>query len=531
MLLLNRIMANKLIKNMNLNSYSHKLLESFLKLKSKIISKEHSEILRSKLFSNDNYHELVYKIQKLYLLIQKNNEGLDKLLKSGMKNDGVNKAKNDLFIRVLDNDYEKQNKQANCNGNDIAIQSDAFKDYPSFTFQGNLNSQFMSDKAKTHINNKRIYVLELKETICSINIDIRFYSDASPFNKNHAHYKKMKRILNRVLFVIEFFKGNACSKRDNLVFDLFLVDCKKTLPSKKKQNLDEESINSGYTMFFGDNTKTIVIYRDEEMEKLIIHEMIHFFYLDFYSLNIDLSAVLNVNPNLEFIPNESYTELITIIMHTSLLPIENRLIKIGSKEKDLKNLNTKVKLKETFYLALELLFNEILFGYFQCAKILYQYNINFSHTFFQPFHKNPDLKIMFYQKSCILSYFFIKIALLTNFDKTIEFYFKHQINYKINIQETTKQAYKNLIFDSLNSDEYQNNIQNSLDLINSKIFTKAVISKLTKKCRHKTKSGNRVTKSKHSKKMKKCMRKSKRFFKNDFKDVLLLNTRMSIVEL
>jgi hypothetical protein len=525
-------MADKLIKNMKLNPYSHKLLASFLKLKSKIITKENSEKLRSKLFSNDNYHEFVYKIQKLYLSIHKNREDLDKLLKSIMKNKEANTS--DLFVQVLDNDYEKHltlnNEKAKYN---------AKGDYSKFTFHGNLNSQFMSETARKHINNSRIYVIELKETICDIKVELRFYSDTTPFDKKHAHYKKMVRILNRILFVIAFFKEHTCDKNEHLVFDLFLVDCKKRLPSKKKLNLGEESINSGYTMFFGDNSKTIVIYRDEEMEKLIIHEMIHFFYLDFYSLNIEISTLLNVSPNLEFIPNESFAELITIIMHTSLLPIENKLIKIGNKgsqqtrENDLKRLNTKVKLKETFYLALELLLNEILFGYFQCAKILYQYNINYSNVFFQPYHKNPDKKIMFYQKSCILSYFFIKIALLTNFDKTIEFYFKYQTNYKINTEEPTKLFYKDLIFDSLKATEYQDNIQNALDLINSKIFTKSVMSKLTKKCQHKTNPTNRklMTNTKHSKKMKKCLRKSKRFFKNDFTDILLLNTRMSIVEL
>ena len=92
--------------------------------------------------------------------------------------------------------------------------------------------------------------------------------------------------------------------------------------------LDQESINSGFTTFFNDanNTKTIIIYRGEEMEKLVIHELIHFFFLDFKYLKIDLSQILNVSPNTEFIPNESFTEFLTIIIQSSIMPIESIFI-------------------------------------------------------------------------------------------------------------------------------------------------------------------------------------------------------------
>ena len=117
------------------------------------------------------------------------------------------------------------------------------------------------------------------------------------------------------------------------MFDLFLIDSPKTLPTSRLEPLDQDSINSGFTTFFNDgkNTKTIIIYRGEEMEKLVIHELIHFFFLDFKHFIVNLSLVLNVSPNTEFISNEAFTEYLTIIIQSGLIPIETQFKKSKSK--------------------------------------------------------------------------------------------------------------------------------------------------------------------------------------------------------
>lgn len=508
-------------KELKLNDYSLSLLTQFQKLKVNFKDKN----LRKTLFNNKEYHSFISLVQNKYLKSVETDKIVNEIMSSAINQN------NEFNFNLLNNEFEQKHGSTNN----------------LFTYPESFHSDFMSKKVANVLNKNRIYIVNFNYNLCGVKLELGFFTQTkwfSEFKKNDSKsketqrlYQKIIRILRRIIFVIDFFKENTCSKNEILKFDLFLVNPEKKLPKKRLSKLTGENINSGYTTFYNDanNTKTIIIYRDEELEKLVIHEMIHFFYLDFNKLSINLSKYLNVTPSLEFIPNESYTEFVTMLIHTSIIPIENEFKKgIERSQKGVSILNTNdiytkgIDKKVMFYHSIELLFNEILFGYFQCAKILFQYNIHQVSDFFKPYKNSCSKKVFFWQVSCILSYFFIKVSLFSNLSNSINFFLTNQQHFKINTDSIVKNDYETLIKNSLQNNEYQQNIQICIEKLEKIIFNKKINKQITRKC-----------KNKRSKNINKCAANTKSTFKirkslkgkqSGYSNIVL-TTRMSLFEL
>lgn len=111
-----------------------------------------------------------------------------------------------------------------------------------------------------------------------------------------------------VVNVISTDNNNSCSKK--MTISLFLVDVPKELPMIGSDIISPEHVNSGYTYTCKENNE-IVIYREEEWFKVLIHESFHAYGLDFSAYNMDkyqerLTSMFNVN--IEILPYEAYCE-------------------------------------------------------------------------------------------------------------------------------------------------------------------------------------------------------------------------------
>ena len=171
-----------------------------------------------------------------------------------------------------------------------------------------IESRFSSKQFSHLAKNECVISIKIVFKICNTNIDVCFHCLEKDFtikSKRANLMLKIKRILTRISFVILFFQESSCSKTENLNMNLFLFNLNKKLPKNRHETLDTENVNSGFTTFYHNQNKNIVIFRDEEMDKLIIHELIHFYYLDFHLIDINLSEYINVSSSTEFIPNES----------------------------------------------------------------------------------------------------------------------------------------------------------------------------------------------------------------------------------
>ena len=242
------------------------------------------------------------------------------------------------------------------------------------------------------INNNKIYIYEFEEK--KINIDL-------------------------ICFLVIFIENLANMfgiKHNKLNLTLLGTPQKKLITNKKF--LGPENINSGSTYY----NHRVFLWRIEEMYKVLIHELIHFYGFD-HNLFMRTLSENNLNKHCidgEDRENEAYTESFALIIHTFIL---SKFLKID------------------FF---ELIKYEINFSLYQCKKILNFFKIeNVKDIIYNNTCGNP-----INQKTSVFSYFLIKTSLIMNLKTIMDFIYKNDHS-----------KFQNLIKESLES--------NNMDIINN----------------------------------------------------------------
>jgi hypothetical protein len=189
---------------------------------------------------------------------------------------------------------------------------------------------------------------------------------------------------------------NYKSTKNNQI-NILLSNQKKEFTSKNL--LTSQNINSGSSI----KSINVNVWRFEEVYKVLIHELVHFFGLD-YNIYTHFDNLENNVNNLFCFDgknniNESYTEFIAIIIHTMIIS------KYTNLEFD------------------KLLEKELSFSLFQCAKILKYFEFENINELFD--NKICSKKIN--QTTSVISYFIIKTALLVNFNEILQYLDDHNI--------------------------------------------------------------------------------------------------------
>jgi hypothetical protein len=123
------------------------------------------------------------------------------------------------------------------------------------------NNNFLSHKFKILIKK----FIKIKTSICYNNNNIYIYNDT-------YEERKINKIINKIKIIINYLNNFIEIKGMKLY--IILSDIKKNLINKKYL-LDGDNVNSGLC-----SNSYIFIWREEELFKVLIHEMIHFFKLD-----------------------------------------------------------------------------------------------------------------------------------------------------------------------------------------------------------------------------------------------------------
>jgi hypothetical protein len=185
-------------------------------------------------------------------------------------------------------------------------------------------------------------------------------------------------------------------KKESLYVKLivFLGKQKKYIPLGNEADdpniISPDNVNSGSTI----RETIVMIWREEEFYKVLIHELIHYFCVDFYlsddvynKINKVFTKIFTIN-GIDRV-NESYTEALAISIH-SIIYSQIKNIKFS-----------------------EVLAYEILFSNFQIAKLLR----------YMKFRKYEDIthkKISQMTSAC--SYYIVKCMFLTNYHKLLQFW-------------------------------------------------------------------------------------------------------------
>ena len=159
--------------------------------------------------------------------------------------------------------------------------------------------------------------------------------------------------------------------------------------------LAPDNINSGSTI----KGHSIMLWRKEEIYKVLIHELIHFYGIDFYVYDKNYSTVEKYLDNNFCIhgfdrPNESYTETLAILFHTMFVS------KYVGENLDI------------------LLWKEFVHSLIQVGKILDFYKLK-SITDVQKL--DSQCKSTLHQKTSVFSYYIIKSSFLLNLQNFLIF--------------------------------------------------------------------------------------------------------------
>lgn len=337
------------------------------------------------------------------------------------------------YINYLDNIYNETNKIKIIDLEDFKIVNEDVLNNNSRSILKSLVNNFdYTDKFKNKISNlQRVdninYIYENTE------VQITIYNNS----KNNRLINDIIKITN---YCITLF-NRIHNPRKNVKIYILETNYRKRININRNNQLIEKNINTGYTQSFSDiNQDYIVIYRTEELKKVLIHELIHLYNFHAFQrpTNLNINKLLNCN-NSRFSIFECYTETIAVILYTFYY----------SKKYNM-DFNKLMK-------------NQLEFSFLQCAKLLYNQKID-------TIAKLGKLPIN--ETTNATSYFILKCSILNNLDlyknifnetKGISLY-----NKKINLFD------ENLI-KSINNTKFKNNTSTYLELIKTNKINKELL--------------------------------------------------------
>jgi hypothetical protein len=174
------------------------------------------------------------------------------------------------------------------------------------------NYKNFSSKIDTLIYNKLVLSKFISQNLINdIITNCKYYCTIIGNNRNIMIYGKtkseIKKYIIKTLQALDFFNIFYYDKTQLNLF-IFLSKIKKKFPNDNFYT--PYHVNTAYSI-----SKTeIAMFRTEEFEKVLFHELIHFYQLDIYNYQ---NAITNKLPKFKFKinPNEAYTDFIAIILH------------------------------------------------------------------------------------------------------------------------------------------------------------------------------------------------------------------------
>ena len=258
------------------------------------------------------------------------------------------------------------------------------------------DSYFISDSLKNKMNN-----LNNKYKIIYNNIQIYFIT-----NKNKEKIKNRILKIIKVILTVKKLFGRDLSSQKITIYD---INENKKLPKKNNDIIGPDNCNSGYCNVLYDKDKNgdIVLYRNEEFYKVLIHELIHANFID-YNIIIkqkDSSMDNKICTNYNILLNESFTETFACLINITLV-----------------HYYTNIKIEELFK-------NEVKFMINNFNKIMNYFKIESMKDIIV----ENGCKKYFRQKTNVFSYYILKSINYLNIDIFLKIMNTHcDKNYSVN---------------------------------------------------------------------------------------------------
>ena len=290
----------------------------------------------------------------------------------------------------------------------------------------NIDQYFISKNILKFINTHEgsLYKVNSQIENRKFNINIIDYKDSNKDSNKNIINKNIRQFFKMIFFVINFlslYASSKCSKTIDIT--IFLTPFKKLY--NNKQILGVNEVNTGYSSCGCNNIANIVIYREEEWFKVLIHELFHNLNLDFCDYDVKESQrKLRVNLKIQakFNIYESYCEASARFINVLIYSFFNNFNMVNYRQ-----------FRENFKINFE---KEVENSLLKAGLII---------------SKIKNIKL-YKEDSNVFDYYVITAALLYNFNNFIKF-----INYDFDFKKTQDNInnFTNLIISSFNYDFFE----------------------------------------------------------------------------
>ena len=460
----------KNINNTNISKIVNYLIEKYNNFNTEKLNliNKNDKILEEEIFLNNldtcsgNKKNYLLNIQKILIILNKdeNKHILDKMLK--LHKYDIKQIQNIYkFINQVEV-YENKYIIDWINQNGIELMRSLYifllnKRLPKEVYQilgsnyeiyGEFTSVDIQGEIELGLKNiyKRKYLLNNTE------LNIVLYTNQK-IEKNESYFQNfIKRC---------FFLSYILNDSKSINYKLWLSSIKKYLPKKLNLSLGPKEVNSGCT-----NGIEISLWRKEEISKILIHEIMHYLYLErIPDIDIIRNYIynkfdININVNINFF--ESYAEFWTNILNITFIIMSNKnnvILKKSKRKTGTLKKNKSVKNnKKNIDEIIKLLNIEITFSLFQCAKVLNYFNYNSFNEFYNynGYLKKTD---RFKQRSNVFSYYIARSLLLFNIEKMISLCYKYNLDNVIK-NNIPANEFINVMEDTINNTNFISVIDN-----------------------------------------------------------------------
>lgn len=265
------------------------------------------------------------------------------------------------------------------------------------------SDKFLSREMRECIKN------DSKKTItfeCKINQrDIRLFFVLFKHNcseESISYYKTYARRVFMWLHMISL-KSNCVESLDIYIY---LTPFKKRLPENKSEVIGPVNANTGYT-YRCEKKNEIVIYRQEEWFKVLLHETIHAFGNDFDREEEDddsamvLRKMFSLPQEINIQMSETYSEIWARIMNVAFQTYFKNLPSLESR--------TEKQFKKNFEFYLKL---ESVFSLYQCIKILDFMGVNYQVLIDESEHSRKMMRSFYRENTHVFAYYVLTSILL-----------------------------------------------------------------------------------------------------------------------
>ena len=302
------------------------------------------------------------------------------------------------------------------------------------------NSSAFPEEVRKHIDHKSHLCFSYTFSLFNREINVKFIVE-DPNDKNLiTNYNDyVKKVLVWFAF-IHPYSSRQCSK--SLTVYVYFTSLSKVLPNSNIHVLEENNVNTAFTYTCRVDSE-IVVFRKEEWFKVLIHETMHNFALDFSDMNykdVDQKIVELFPVTTRGNSFEAYTELWAEIMNAVFCSYYMLSTSEKNKENEfLKNFE--------FFIAFEKVF-----GIFQMVKALNFMGLKYQELYDESQKAQIMRKTFYKEKTNVLSYYVIRVILLTNYQGFLKWCIK---NNGINLIQFKKSSATMVAFFGFVKDHYK----------------------------------------------------------------------------